>query len=342
MTDNGGYRAAEPSDTDVLSSEIQPEKSKKRCGIRRAAGIALLLCCCILISSVSGGVSAYIVCSFFPLNSKTDSINETAVPTQASQVIVSSSETLPVIPPPDTQPIHEQTQVRPVTEAPVLTEAQTSQPQTAGPTASTIYSENVNSVVGISAYTTKVINGLFGLKTSKEIVSNGSGFFVTPDGYILTNNHVAQGAHTYKISLYDGSVLDAVFVGSVPANDMALLKVNGNDFRSVELGDSSDITVGDNVLIIGNALGELTFTLTSGVVSFLNRSVSVDSHTMNMCQTDAPINVGNSGGPVFDMNGRVIGMASAKMASESIEGLGFFIPIDDIKMKVIDLIAKNG
>lgn len=352
MEDNTGQyerRSNDDAKKEESSEEIvnntNGTSSKKRRTVRRAAGIALLICCCVLISSVSGGISAYVVYTLLPLFERektTSAISTEADESREEPIIMNPIESEYVSETENTLPeqteIPEQTQ--PETSAAAIAPVTEESTEPLSLSASRIYSENVNSVVGVRAYSTKKVTVLFGLYTTKEVVSSGSGFFVTSDGYIITNNHVIDGAHTYKVSLYDGSEHDAVLVGGDASNDIAVLKVEGSGFKSVELGKSGDISVGDSVLIIGNALGELSFSLTSGVVSFLNRNVSVNSHEMYMNQTDAAINVGNSGGPVFDNLGRVIGIASAKMSSESIEGLGFFIPIDDVKDRIMSII--NG
>ncbi len=205
--------------------------------------------------------------------------------------------------------------------------------------ASEIYKSNVNAVVNITAEGTRTVNyGFFFGSQSKEFTSSGSGFFLTTDGYILTNYHVVENTHTIVVTDYEGDEHPAELIGYEESNDIAVLKVNGT-FQAVELGDSTKLEVGDTLLIIGNALGELQYTLTQGVVSYLERAVTTDTGAViNMFQTDAAINSGNSGGPVFNAKGEVVGIASAKYASSSIEGLGFCIPIDDVKLMISDIV----
>lgn len=192
-------------------------------------------------------------------------------------------------------------------------------------TVSEIYANNVDSVVGITtSATTKNVWG----QTSRTSCS-GTGIVLTSDGYIMTNHHVVEGGTSFKVTLYNGDQYDATLVGSEEANDIAVLKIDAKNLKAVTLGDSDKIIVGEDLIVIGNPLGELTYTLTRGVVSALDRVINTSDVPINMFQVDAAINAGNSGGPAFDAHGHVIGVVTAKYASESIEGLGFCIPIND-------------
>ena len=176
----------------------------------------------------------------------------------------------------------------------------------------------------------------------------GSGFVITNDGYILTNYHVIDGAQSIKVAFVDGTTYDAVLVGGEEENDIAVLKIDATGLTPVIIGDSDNIKVGEQVVAIGNPLGELTYSKTQGIISAKDRSITMQNgEVMNMLQTDTAINSGNSGGPLFDMYGQVIGITSAKLSSSSstseatIEGLGFAIPINDIKDMVQDIIAHG-
>ena len=173
-------------------------------------------------------------------------------------------------------------------------------------------------------------------------VSTGSGFILTADGYVVTNHHVVEGASSVHVVLYNNSRVSAVLVGTDASNDVAVLKMEGDGYQSVVLGSSDDLIVGDQVVAIGNPLGELTSTLTVGFVSAKERDVSTDSSTINMMQTDCAINSGNSGGPLFNMRGEVVGITTAKYSGTSnsgasIEGIGFAIPLDDVTGIIEDL-----
>lgn len=206
-----------------------------------------------------------------------------------------------------------------------------------------IYSDYVNAVVGIASESTG--RNVWGQTVTQA--SAGSGFIITSDGYVVTNYHVIEGANNITVQLHDGSEYPATVVGYENSNcDVALLKIDAQDLPTVSIGDSSSICVGEQVCAIGNPLGELTFTLTVGYISALNREVNTDGSPINMFQTDAAINAGNSGGPLFDMDGNVIGITTAKYSGSTasgatVEGVGFAIPINDV-MAIIDDLTQYG
>ena len=200
-----------------------------------------------------------------------------------------------------------------------------------------VYAMNVNACVGIA---TQITTNVWGQVASAS--ASGSGFILTSDGYVVTNNHVVDGATSVTVKLYNGDEYDATIVGTDEMNDVALLKIDATGLQAVTVGDSDQIEVGEEVIAIGNPLGELTFTMTAGVVSALDREINTDGKPINMLQTDVAINSGNSGGPLFDMDGNVIGITSAKYSGEtssgaSIEGISFAIPINDALRIVYDL-----
>ena len=210
-------------------------------------------------------------------------------------------------------------------------------------TASEVYAQNVNSTVGI---TTSITTNYFGYQTTAAAA--GSGFILTQDGYILTNYHVVESSDSIKVTTYDGTSYDAQLIGYDESNDIAVLKVDANDLTPVVLGDSDSVSVGDSVVAIGNPLGELTFSLTAGAISALDRPVTLSSGTtMNLMQTDCAINSGNSGGALFNMYGEVIGITNAKYSSSSssseasIDNIGFAIPINQVR-SIVESIIQNG
>ena len=210
-------------------------------------------------------------------------------------------------------------------------------------TAPEIYATYVGSTVGITTEITTT--NVWGQPVSQAAA--GSGFVITSDGYILTNYHVIEDADSIQVAFVDGTTYDATLVGGESENDIAVLKIDATGLTPVIIGDSDNVKVGEQVVAIGNPLGELTFSMTSGIVSAKDRSITMENgNVMNMIQTDTAINNGNSGGPLFDMYGQVIGITSAKLSGSSsseatIEGLGFAIPINDIKDMVTD-IMENG
>ena len=209
-------------------------------------------------------------------------------------------------------------------------------------TASEIYANNVNSTVGI---TTSITANYYGYQM--EASAAGSGFILTDDGYIVTNYHVIEGANAIQITTYDNESYDAELIGYDESNDIAVLKVNAKNLTPVILGDSDQLNVGDSVVAIGNPLGQLAFSLTSGSVSALNRRISISNVAMNLIQTDCAINSGNSGGALFNSYGEVIGITNAKYSSSgtsttaAIENIGFAIPINNVR-NIITSIIENG
>ena len=202
-----------------------------------------------------------------------------------------------------------------------------------------LYKANINSVVSINTtITTNVFN------QTVQNASAGSGFIITKDGYIVTNYHVIDSADTVKVTLYDGATYDAKIVGGDEDYDIAVLKIDATDLQAVTFGDSTKLQVGESIAAIGNPLGELTFSMSEGIVSSVDRAINVDGTPFNMIQVSAAINPGNSGGPLFNTYGEVVGIVSAKYssyASNSVEGLGFAIPINDVIAMVED-IMENG
>lgn len=203
-----------------------------------------------------------------------------------------------------------------------------------------VYASTVNSIVSINC--SAVSTNIFGQRV--ESASSGSGFVITQDGYIVTNHHVISGASSVTVTMYDGTEYPATVVGSDSDYDVAVLKIDATGLQPVTLGSSEDVNVGDTVLAIGNPLGELTFSMSQGIVSCCDRAINVDGTPFNMIQVDASINPGNSGGPLMNLYGEVVGIVSAKYSSYSdttVEGLGFAIPIGDVQAIITD-IMENG
>ena len=208
-------------------------------------------------------------------------------------------------------------------------------------TAAEVYAANVNSTVGI---TTSVTTNFWGFQTTSA--ASGSGFILTADGYVLTNYHVIESSNSISVTLYDGKSYDAALIGYDESSDIAVLKIDADGLTPVVLGDSDNLNVGDSVIAIGNPLGELTFSLTSGAVSALNREITLsNSVTMNLIQTDCAINSGNSGGALFNLYGEVIGITNAKYSGSgtgaSIDNIGFAIPINHVR-GIVESIIENG
>lgn len=206
-----------------------------------------------------------------------------------------------------------------------------------------IYDDACKQVVGI---TTEIsYHNMFGMTVSQPV--SGTGFFISEDGYVLTNYHVIEYAVTYggtvKVIAHNGTEHIATVVGSDQDNDIAVLQVDATGLSYATFGNSDGIRVGDQIYAVGNPLGELQFSMTTGSVSATNRLISTQesSPAINMFQIDAAVNQGNSGGPVYDNTGEVIGIVTAKYSDEGIEGLGFAIPINDAATIANDLITTG-
>ena len=292
----------EPIETEQFHVyEAEPPKQKKRKGAARFVALGL---CCALIGGLAGGggVLAY---NHFAGGSTT--IYQGSAPTTSVNLASVDGHT-------------------------VLTPEE-------------IYAANLGAVVGVNG---SVTTNVFGY-TVKNAVS-GSGFVISSNAecsYILTNYHVINDVSDITVFFADGTSYDATLVGGEPDNDIAVLQVDAGNLQTVTLGDSDALNVGQEVYAIGNPLGELTFTFTGGYVSAKDRSVTMsDGTVMNMLQTDTAINSGNSGGPLFNEYGEVIGIVSAKLSSSSsseatVEGLGFAIPINDVKDMVISIMEHG-
>ena len=312
-SENDGYRGSFGDYTDPIPTTggpVQPGKApkKKKTGLRVAA---LLLACVVLGGGAGvGGAALY------------------AQATQPETVIYEG----------------ERPQVQ------TMVNNNNGQPMTA----EQLYAANLASCVGITVNTT--VN-IFGQTTTSA--ASGSGFVLTQDGYIVTNYHVIEDAAndssvTIEVSFADGTKYTAQLVGGEQDNDIAVLKIDATGLQPVTLGDSSQLVVGETVYAIGNPLGELTYSLTDGIVSALDRLITTSSTnqngqtettTLNVLQTNCAINPGNSGGPLFDSYGNVVGIVSAKYTQSSsgvsAEGLGFAIPINDVKELFPDLIEHG-
>jgi len=273
------------------------KKAKKKKGFARAVGFILIAS---IICGLCGGGAAYMVTNRM--------LREHNINSSANQVILGST----------TENNGENTDT----------------PQSVNVTGDTltgsqIYTLACNQVVGVN---TSVTTNIFG-QTSSSAVS-GSGFIISSDGYILTNYHVIEYAAVYgydlTVMLYDGTSHPAEIIGHEADNDIAVIKIDATGLNPVAFGNSEEMQVGETVYAVGNPLGELEFTMTTGSVSALDRYVTTDANTSsNMFQIDSAVNSGNSGGPVYNSRGEVAGVVTANYSSTGVEGIGFAIPIDD-------------
>jgi len=200
-----------------------------------------------------------------------------------------------------------------------------------------IVAKNENSVVAITTESVATDSWL------RQYVTEGagSGVIISEDGYIVTNNHVIDGASNIKVTLNDGTQMGAVLISTDAQTDLAVIKVDKTGLSPVTYGDSSALSIGDLAVAIGNPLGTLAGSATDGIISGLEREITLDGRTMKLIQTSAAINPGNSGGGLFDQYGNLIGIVVAKSAGSEVEGLGFVIPVNLVQKVTTSLIEKG-
>lgn len=203
---------------------------------------------------------------------------------------------------------------------------------------SDIVKKNENSVVEIVVSGTT--QGMWGQQLLTQ--GAGSGVIVTKDGYIATNHHVVEGATKAEVTLHNGKTYNATIIGSDPENDIAVIKIDAKDLTPVEIGDSSKVAVGDLAVAIGNPLGQLGGTATTGIISALDRTLNIEGINLTLLQTDAAINGGNSGGGLFNSKGELIGIVESKAEAVGVEGLAFALPINSVSEIINDMIENGG
>ena len=300
----------------------QPERQERKSGPKKRTGIRVLAIVLAAVVLVTAGIFGGMEFEKFLKNNAAD-------PKQTTTAEAPSSQS------------GQQLQQIPADKDPVFVPSSGDQLDTFN--ASEIYKNNVNSIVGINN------NGetynIFGQITSTAI--SGTGFIISEDGYILTNYHVVNSENisnpTLTVTLYNGDQdkYDAKVVGYDSFNDVALVKIEASGLTPVSLGDSDEVEPGQNIAIIGHPLGQLTYSISKGIVSSTDRRINVEGVMMDLYQIDAAVNGGNSGGPAFNENGQVIGIVNAKYASSTIEGLGFIIPINSA-VKIANDIINYG
>ena len=207
------------------------------------------------------------------------------------------------------------------------------------------YNLALKQVVGIN---TDITTNIWGMAVQGSV--RGSGFVISEDGYILTNFHVIEDAYETGSPItvlfsddsgYDTTEYTAQIIGFDRNNDVAVIKIDATGLSAATLGSSSDLLVGDTVYAVGNPLGELNYSMSSGIVSATDRVITTDEGRANMFQITAAVNEGNSGGPVYNVYGQVVGIVTAKPSEEGAEGIGFAIPIDDA-VRIADDVINGG
>lgn len=307
-----------------------PRKKKKdKSGAKRVFGFIAMLLVCAIVSAVVSRAS--VNSALRKAGLLTEKVSMDAEVIHDDDIYPTDSEDIAPEEPATESTTEEPTTEAPTTEPPTTVPPTTIPPTTAAPaiTKSSIYANAVHSVVGICSVYTVTTTGLFGLQSTKNYTSTGTGFYVSSTGCIVTNRHVIENGQYLTVTDYEGNNYSATLLAYTDNSDVAILKIN-TATQSVTFGNSSELKVGDDCMIIGNPMGNLSYSFTDGMISFTGRDIATDNGLIiNMFQTNAAINAGNSGGPVFNSKGEVIGIATAKYTTS--EGLGFFIPIDDVK-----------
>lgn len=310
---------ASPVPRNYYSGQSGKEKQKKG-GLKAAAVVAACLACAV-IGGIAGGAGA----NLFRDSKQTEVAEEVRQPAIVWSMPANASAV-------ENSPAPVTTTVSPV----------------AGQELSATdiyYNLAINQVVGITTEITTT--NRWGYTSAGAV--KGSGFIISEDGYILTNYHVIEdavkGGYDIQVLTYDGTEYIATVVGYEESNDVAVLKIDATGLSAVAIGDSDAVLVGEPVYAVGNPLGELEYTMTDGIVSARDREIrtseSGQDTTISMFQISAAINNGNSGGPIYNSRGEVIGIATAKYASSGVEGLGFAIPINDAVAIASDLITDG-
>ena len=302
----GGY-------SQYAASELEKKKKPKRAG--RFFKTLCLVLVCVVFCSLASATAAYFVVDYRLSQVDFNTTTQVVIGNQTGTQTGSSGSNAAVTPP-----------------------EVTGNAMSGG----AIYDLACTQVVGVTTSVTS--QNFFGQTTESPVT--GSGFIISEDGYILTNYHVVEYAAQYgyalSVFLHDGQSYPAAIIGYDAGGDTAVIKIDAAGLNPVTFGSSDALRVGDTVYAVGNPLGELNFSMTSGIVSARNREISFDDGTtLNMFQFDAAVNSGNSGGPLYNAAGEVVGIVTAKYSSSGVEGLGFAIPIDSILTDISDLIV-NG
>lgn len=293
-----------PAPPESIPSLYRPHKR----GLRTKGIIALILCCAILFGGIGFGSAWYLK------ETSTNGVPVTDAGTPAD-------------------PDSNNNTAQPQTDLSL----KMAKPEAGALTIPQITEKSADSVVEITTETVET-----GTMLQQYISSGaGSGVIITEDGYILTNHHVIEGATNITVTLRNGDTYPAALIGLDEQLDIALLKVEATELSPASIGTSADLVVGQTVVAIGNPLGQLGGTVTDGIISALDRNITLGGETHNLLQTNAAVNPGNSGGGLFDAQGNLIAIVVAKSGGEGIEGLGFAIPIDDV-LAILDDLKEHG
>jgi len=335
-------RGFEPQAEEISDKELKRlRRQRRRAGSGR---IAALCVCCALFGSVLSGAVFYGLSLAERNNNAVPSVtepapsNDPAPPDLTEEPAADTANDGAAAPSADKTPASSPEPTKPPA-ASTDAEGLASAPAQGAKSATDIYYDCAPGVVGITTELTASVN-IFGQVSTATV--SGTGFIVSADGYVLTNAHVIEGATSVTVTELDGTCHQAEIIGYDADYEVGVLKIEPEeDLPVLELGSIENVLVGQEIYVIGNPLGELTYSLTPGIVSAMDRYINIDGTAINAFQISAAVNTGNSGGPVFDDQGRVIGLVTAKKSGVGVEGLGFAITVDDAVNVANDLIVKG-
>lgn len=301
------------------SSDGGYDNGKKKKGVT----IGQLIACLLVVALISGGLGVYFSDSI---------VNRNQPAPESGSMIVEE-------PNGSNQPQSDAATPAPQTEQPgAASDKLTISDANKEANTTSIVQNCMASVVGVyMSESTTTFTG----ETEEQDTGAGSGVIITTDGYIVTNNHVVEGLGNISVYLQDGTKYPATLIGTDNFSDLAIIKIEAENLPAATLGNSVNTAVGTTVYAIGNPLGLFTSSVSRGIISGLDRTITIDGVSMTLMQTDAAVNPGNSGGGLFNAEGELIGVVNAKTASVDVEGLGFAIPIDSAKPIISDLMDKG-
>ena len=301
------------------SSDGGYDNGKRKKGVT----IGQLIACLLVVALISGGLGVYFSDSI---------VNRNQPAPESGSMIVEE-------PNGSNQPQPEAATPAPQTEQPgAASDRLTISDANKEANTTSIVQNCMASVVGVyMSESTTTFTG----ETEEQDTGAGSGVIITTDGYIVTNNHVVEGLGNISVYLQDGTKYPATLIGTDNFSDLAIIKIEAENLPAATLGNSVNTAVGTTVYAIGNPLGLFTSSVSRGIISGLDRTITIDGVSMTLMQTDAAVNPGNSGGGLFNAEGELIGVVNAKTASVDVEGLGFAIPIDSAKPIISDLMDKG-
>ena len=342
--DNGRYNYTfTPTDDEAARRAAQEEEHKKEMSRLRRSMIRIVagICVLTLVLGIGGGALVGSLVAKNTRNAETAAVVEAqrTTPAEAGQTTLPETTTAEEKAPETTTAFGTTAAAEPARQPAIAGNLYAvSNDKGTDMSSADVYELVSDSVVSIL---TEYQNGA-GYYQQSTSSGAGSGVIISEDGYIVTNNHVAANAVKITVALSDGTEYEASLIGTDDITDIALLKIEASGLTYAVIGDSAALRIGETANVIGNPLGRLSGTLTVGVISGLDRAITMsDGTTMNLIQMDAAVNPGNSGGGVFNSAGELIGVTVAKTSATEVEGLGFAIPVNDV-LPILDELMAHG